>query len=309
MNLLAGITHDLRHGLRQLAHSPGFTAVAVLSLALGIGANTAVFSLVDDVLLRSLPVRDPDRLVLLRNVQGPSGRMSRAGENNGSTDPVTGRASSTSFSVAAFESFRAHHPGLSDVFAFTPFNQIHLLVDGVPETEVLGQLVSGGYHAGLGVSAVVGRPLTEDDDRLAATPVAVISWRFWQRRFGGDPSVVGKTVQVNRVPTVIVGVTPRGFEGAMQVGESADITVPLALHARFQPDRATNRGQPWYWWIRVMGRLAPSATRAQVAAALQPTLQQTAVEGWQAGSVGRPGRGRAPDAGAADARRRRGRPG
>jgi predicted permease len=272
---------DLRHGLRQLAHSPGFTAVAVLSLALGIGANTAVFSLVNDVLLRALPVRDPDRLVLLRHTQGPSGRISRAGENNGSTDPLTGRASSTSFSLAAFEGFRAHHPGLSDVFAFAPFNQIQLLVDGVPETEVLGQLVSGGYHAGLGVSAVIGRPLTPDDDRLSAPPVAVISWRFWQRRFGADPSVIGRTVQVNRVPTVIVGVTPRGFSGAMQVGESADITVPMALHARFQPDRGLNRAQPWYWWVRVMGRLAPSATPAQVRAALEPILQGTAREGWR----------------------------
>jgi hypothetical protein len=130
-------------------------------------------------------------------------------------------------------------------------------VDGVPETEVLGQLVSGGYHAGLGVSAVLGRPLTEDDDRLAATPVAVISWRYWQRRFGGDPSVIGKTVQVNRVPTVVVGVTPRGLRARCTVGESADVTVPLALHARFQPDRGANRSQPWYWWLRVMGRLAP----------------------------------------------------
>src|SRR5688572_27809038 len=137
MTLLPGLGRDLRHGLRQLARSPGFTAVAVLSLALGIGANTAVFSLVDDVLLRSLPVRDPDRLVLLRNVQGPSGRMSRAGENNGSIDPVTGRAASTSFSLLAFEGFRAHHRGLSDVFAFAPFNHLNLLVDGVPETEVL----------------------------------------------------------------------------------------------------------------------------------------------------------------------------
>jgi predicted permease len=283
MTLFAGMGRDLRQGLRQLAHSPGFTAVAVLSLALGIGANTAVFSLVDDVLLRSLPVKDPDRLILLRNVQGPSGRLSRAGENNGSIDPITGRASSTSFSLLAFEQFRAHHPGLSDVFAFAPFNQINLIVDGVPETEVLGQLVSGGYHAGLGVSTVLGRPLTEDDDRLAAAPVAVISWRYWQRRFGGDPSVVGKTVQVNRVPTVVVGVTQRGFAGAMQVGESADVTVPLALHARFQPDRGANRAQPWYWWIRVMGRLGPSATPAQVSAALEPILQDTAREGWRVG--------------------------
>jgi predicted permease len=281
MASLAGLGRDLKLGFRHVCHSPGLTAIAVLSLALGIGANSAVFSLVNDVLLRSLPVKDPDRLVLLRNVQGPSGRMSRAGENNGSIDPATGRPSSTSFSLLAFESFRADHRGLSEVFAFAPFNQIHVLVDGVPETEILGQLVSGGYHAGLGVPMALGRPLTKDDDRLGAAPVAVVSWRYWQRRFGGDPSAIGKTVQVNLVPTVVVGVTERGFAGAMQVGESADITLPLALHARFQPDRGANRAQPWYWWVRVMGRLAPSATPAQVKAALEPTLQTTALEGWR----------------------------
>src|ERR1700730_3543223 len=181
MHLPADLGHDIKLGLRQLVHSPGFTAVAVLSLALGIGANTAVFSLVDDVLLRSLPVRDPDRLVLLRNVDGASGRLSRADENNGFIDTVTGRASSTSFSLLAFDWFRAHHPGLSDVFAFAAFNQLSLLVDGEPETDVLGQFVSGGYHAGLGVSTILGRPLAPDDDRLSAAPVAVISWRYWQR--------------------------------------------------------------------------------------------------------------------------------
>jgi hypothetical protein len=236
---------------------------------------------VNDVLLRSLPVRDPDRLVLLRHTPAANGSLTRAGENNISLDPATGRSSSTSFSLRTFEEFRAHHPGLSDVFAFAPFNQIDLLVDGVPETEVLGQLASGGYHEGLGVSTILGRPLTEDDDRVAAPPVAVLSWRFWQRRFGGDPSVIGKTVQVNRVPTVIVGVTRQGFAGAMQVGESADVTVPLALHARFQPDRGANRSQPWYWWLRVMGRLAPGATSAQASAALEPILQETAREGWR----------------------------
>src|SRR6185295_7685956 len=274
---------DVRLGLRQLGKSPGFTVVAVLSLALGIGANTAVFSLINDVLRRSLPVKRPGELVLFRNVQGAGGRMSLAGENNGSIDPVTGRESSTSFSLLAFERFRDRHPSLSDVFAYAPFNKINLLVDGQPETDVLGQLVSGNYHAGLGVPAILGRTLTPADDLPSAEPVAVISHRYWQRRFGGDPSVIGRTVQVNRVPATIVGVTPPGFAGALQVGESADITVPLALHARFQPDRAASRDQPWYWWIRVMGRLAPPATAAQARGALEPTLQAAAREGWLVG--------------------------
>jgi predicted permease len=277
------LSQDVRMGLRQLAKSPGFTGVAVLSLALGIGANTAVFSLVNDVLLRSLPVQRPDELVLFRNVQGSTGRMSLAGENNGSIDPVTGRESSTSFSLLAFERFRDHHPSLSEAFAFAPFNQINLLVDGQPETNVLGQLVSGNYHAGLGVSAIVGRTLTPADDQPSAEPVAVISHRYWENRFGGDPSVIGKTVQVNRVAVTLVGVTPPGFAGALQVGESADISVPLAHHARFQPDRGANRAQPWYWWIRVMGRLAPHATSAQARASLEPALQETAREGWLVG--------------------------
>jgi predicted permease len=267
----------------MLRKNPGFTAVAVLTLALGIGANTAIFSLVNEVLLRSLPVKNPDELVLFRNIEGPRGRMSRAGENNGSIDPATGRASSTSFSLLAFERFRDHHPALSEVFAFAPFNQINLLIDGQPETNVLGQLVSGGYYNGLGVPAIVGRTLTPEDDKPSAEPVAVISHRYWENRFGGDPGIIGKTIQVNKVPATIIGVTPPGFAGAMQIGESADISVPLALHARFQPDRGASRAQPWYWWIRVMGRLAPPTTAAQASASLEPVFQETAREGWRAG--------------------------
>jgi predicted permease len=287
---------DVRLALRQLLKSPGSTAVALLSLALGIGANTAIFSLVNDVLLRSLPVRNADELVLLRTTEGARGRMSRAGENNGFTDPATGRFASTSFSLLAFERLRSQPSALSEVFAFASFSQVNIAVDGEPEINGSAQLVSGNYHSGLGVPAVLGRTLTPDDDQPSAAPVAVISFRYWKRRFAGSPEVLGRTIQINRIQTAIVGVTPEGFDGAMQAGESPDVSVPLAHHLRFQPDRAA-RVQPWYWWIRVMGRLAPGATRAQAAASLQPTFQEAAREGWLAGrSPGSPAGEEIPDA-------------
>ena len=273
---------DLRLAIRQLLKSPGFTTVALLSLALGIGANTAVFSLVSDFLLRSLPVRNPDELVLLRTTEGARGRMSRAGENNGFTDPATGRFASTSFSLFIFERLRAEHSALSDVFAFASFSQVNVLVDGAPEIDASAQLVSGNYHSALGVPAVLGRTLTPDDDRPSAAPVAVISFRYWGRRFGKSTEVLGTIIQINRVQTVVVGVTPQGFDGAMQAGESPDVSVPLAHYLRFQPDRA-GRAQPWYWWIRIMGRRAPGATPDQVRASLEPIFQEAAREGWLAG--------------------------
>jgi predicted permease len=274
---------ELRFALRQLGKNRGFTATVMATLALGIGANIAVFSLVNEVLLRSLPVKSPGELVLFRNVEGVGGRMSRAGENNGSIDRVTGRNSSTSFSLLTLERFSDHHPALAEVFGYAPVNQVNAVIDGESETITLGQLVSGTYFAGLGVPAIVGRTITPADDRLGAAPVAVISYRYWERRFRRDPGVLGKTLQINRVPVTLIGVTPAGFKGAMQIGESADITLPLSLHGRFQPDRAASRGQPWYWWIRIMGRLSPQATAPQAAASLEPAFQQAAREGWIAG--------------------------
>ena len=273
---------ELRMAVRQLTKSRGFTVVAVLSLAIGIGANTAIFSLVNDFLLRSLPVRSPDELVLLRNIDGAGGRMSRSGENNGSIDPVTGRAASTSFSLLSFERMRSQRSALSSLFAFAPFSRVNILVDGQPEITGTAQMVSGGYHGDLGVSATLGRTISPEDDRTSAPPVAVISYRYWERRFERRPDVLGKIIAINRVPTTIVGVTAKGFDGAMQAGESPDVSVPLAHYLLFQPDR-TGRAQPSYWWIRVMGRLAPGATPAQAAASLEPAFQQAASEGWVAG--------------------------
>jgi hypothetical protein len=130
---------NIRLAIRGLLKTPGFTAVVVLTLGLGIGANTAIFGLVNDVLLRELPVKDLGELVLFRNVEGRDGRLSRAGENNGSIDPVTRRNASTSFSLLTFERFRSSSRALSHVFAFAPLNQMTLLIDGQPETSDMGR--------------------------------------------------------------------------------------------------------------------------------------------------------------------------
>jgi hypothetical protein len=169
INPLETLWRDLRYGARLLRLNPTFALVAVVSLALGIGANTAIFSLLNEFLLRSLPVRNPGDLVLFRAVEGVDGRMSRAGENNGSIDPATGRHSSTSFSLLIFERFRHRAAALSDVFAFAPISRPHVVVDGEPEITVSAQLVSGNYHAGLGVPARLGRVFADDDDRPSAS--------------------------------------------------------------------------------------------------------------------------------------------
>jgi predicted permease len=289
MHITGGRLTMLTITVRRLLGAPGVTAVVVLTLGLGIGANTAIFSLVNDVLLRELPVRAPGELVLFRNVEGRNGRLSRAGENTGSVDAITGRPASTSFSLLTFERFHAAHPALSHVFAFAPFNRITLLIDGQPETTDMGQFVSGSYFDGLGVAAALGRTLNAADGEPAAPSAAVVSDRFWTRRFGRDPAVLGRTIHVNRVPVTVVGITPPGFDGAMQVGEAVDISLPLAHHGRFLPGRAEMRMQPWYWWIRIMGRLAPGHTAAQARAGLEPVFQATAREGWIAGRTRGPG--------------------
>jgi hypothetical protein len=146
----------LKLALRHLASSPGFAIVAVLSLMLGIGPTTAIFSLVDEILLRSLPVPRPDELVLFRAVHGAKGAMSRGGEGQGGVDPATGRQTGTPFSVAIFERLAATRAPVTSLFAFAPFSQVTIIVDSVPETTAAAQYVSGGYYPGRGVRSEVG---------------------------------------------------------------------------------------------------------------------------------------------------------
>jgi len=280
--LFEELWQDLRFGARMLLKKPGFTSVAVLTLALGIGANTAIFSLVNEVLLKMLSVRQPEQLVLL---DWRTGGQFIFGSMSGSItqEPETGLRVGSSFSYPAFEQFRSRTQTLSDVFAFAPLSQLNVSVGGQAEV-ASGQLVSGGFYPGLGVQPAVGRVLTPDDDRDSADPVAVLSYHYWRSRFGLDPDVVGKTISVNGVPLTIVGVTPAQFYGGLEVGSSPDLSLPVAAGPRLNPG-ATGRSEAkeaWNWWVQVLGRLKPGVSAEAVRAELEGGFQQSALEGWQA---------------------------
>jgi predicted permease len=273
---------DLRYAFRQLLKSPAFTLIAVLSLALGIGANTALFSLIDDVLLRSLPVKAPQELVLLRWLSARPGMYNNL-DGTSRPDPATGLITSTSTSYFVFERLRDQPGPFSDLFAFVELQQLNVGIDHAAEI-ARGQLATGGYFAGLGVNAVRGRILTADDDRPEAPPAAVISWNYWQRRFGGSDTAIGKVIDVNHVAVTVVGVTPPGFNGALQLGRVPDLTLPMALDARFNGGRQSLH-QSSFWWIQIMGRLKPGVTAAAAQAQVEPAFIQAARDGWVAARV------------------------
>lgn len=277
------LLQDLRYGLRILRKSPGFATIAVLSLALGIGANTALFSSVDAVLLKTLPVKDPERLVLFNWEAGRPFRLSGTrGIYVGGLPP--GRRGSSSFQPALFEKMREEvktgNTPLTDLFAFANFWEQNALIDGQAElTRMCG--VSGGYFAGVGVPAKLGRTLTDEDDNVSAPPAAMISHAYWQERFGADPSVIGKQIKLNQNVFTIVGVTPAGFNGTLQVDDRPSITIPLAFEPMLLGENSAmvkRNGRPGSWWLHVMGRMKPGATLAQAKDSLNGSFQALALE-------------------------------
>src|ERR1044071_9191989 len=190
--MMQTLWQDLRYGWRMMRKAPGFTAIAVLSLALGIGANTALFSLVDAVLWKTLPVKSPDQLVVFNWQAGRQFRTTgMRGVFVGGFPP--GMRGGSSFHYRQFEKMRdeaarASDGPLSDVFAFADVGDLNTQIDGQAEM-TQGQVVSGGYFEGLGVPPLLGRLITNDDDNAGATPVAVISYQYWQERFGADKKV------------------------------------------------------------------------------------------------------------------------
>jgi predicted permease len=264
----------MKFALRQLAKSPGFTVVAVLSLALGIGANTAAFSLINAVLLEMLPVKEPERLIIF-NWLGEDGVSPPSSSGWRQREPGSNKSTSTSFSIPTFEAFLTQQQMVSDVFAFAPTLRLNVSSDGQSEVVPSGQFVSGGYHIGLGIRAAAGRLFAPADDDPASNTVVVISYRYWVRRFGGEASAIGKPISINGVPVTIIGVTSPKFNGTMQVGEVTDVTLPLSLAERIERSTPGDDRRPTFWWVRIMARLKPGASAEQARASLEGVFHES----------------------------------
>src|SRR5947209_16710694 len=253
----------------MLAKNPAFAAVAVLSLALGIGANTAIFSLIDAVLLRMLPVQNPQQLLLLdwASHGWPDGTVNGL---SGTWDhDKNGRLTSTSFSYSIYEQIRARNQVFSSVTALAGNgSELNVGYNGQPG-RADGELVSGTFFSTLGVQAILGRALTPDDDRIGASPAAVISYGYWERRFGRDPAILGRMIAVNSVPVSIAGVSPPEFYG-VQPGRAVEVGLPLHTQPQVEPrwspeeDAGTGPKKPAAaslfeardnWWVLIMGRM------------------------------------------------------
>ncbi|MCG3161669.1 MAG: hypothetical protein JMDDDDMK_02866 [Acidobacteria bacterium] len=273
---------DLRYGLRMLLKHKGFTIVAALSLALGIGANTAIFSVVDAVLLRTLPVREPERLVLF---EWQAGRAFRTNGSRGSMVPSPpGTRGASMFRYDIIEKMRqaraaATDDPFSDLFAFAPIYELTAVMNEQAEV-VRGQAVSGDYFTGLGVQPMLGRAISNADDNEAAPPVVVLSHQYWQERFAANPDVVGKQLKLNQTPFTIIGVTPPAFTGTLQVSYRPAVTVPLAFEPTLLGERSgmARAGKPGLWWINLMGRLKTGATIEQARNSLNGAFQAAALE-------------------------------
>ena len=276
---------DLRHGARALMRDKGWTAVVVLSLALGIGANTALFSAINGLFLKKLPVKDPDSLVRLR-WSGRNNMVTAISAYGFPGKNATGQSLSSSFSYPMFRQFVAAHRAMVDLFACAPYGQVNVVVDG--HADIASAFISSGnYYRVLGLTANPGRTIVPEDDQPTAAAVAVISARYWRSRFGSDPRAVGKVVRFNNVPVTIVGVISPELRDVQRAGsEGSDIAVPLALDSQLghnaPPSNTPNPPrleQPTNWWLEVMGRVKPGVTAAQVQANLEGVFQHAARAG------------------------------
>ena len=252
---------DIRYALRQLQRSPGFAITTILILALGIGAVTAVFSLIDTALLKMLPVQDPEQLVEL-------GAVNPAFDVN------------DAFSYPAFKSFENQTQVLAGALAFRKLADVDVEMDGRSEL-AQGQIVSGDYFSVLGVRAILGRTILPSDETAPGqNPVAVIGYDYWRTRFALDPGIIGKHVLLNNAPFTIIGVTAPEFYG-VEPGEKVGISIPLTMVAAVNPGWAAAGSPadalkaPFRNWLHIMGRLQPGVSREQATSRLAAVFAQS----------------------------------
>ena len=248
------LAQDIRYALRALRQSPTFTTVAVLSLALGIGANTAIFSILNAVILKPLPVREPGRIAHLYS---------------GEQQDV--------YTYAIWEQIREQQDVFSSTFAYSQ-NDFDL-AEGGERRPAQGIYASGDYFRSLGVPATAGRLFNTNDDRRGAPPVAVLSYGFWQRNYGGDPQIAGRTIRLNGHPFEIVGVTPREFFG-MDIGFTFDVIVPLVDEAIIDAEHPS-LDERSNWWLNIDARLKPGVSFAQASARLHdlsPAIYRASID-------------------------------
>jgi putative ABC transport system permease protein len=253
--MINGFAQDFRYALRQLGKAPGFAAVAIVTLALGIGANTAIFSLLDQALLRTLPVKETDRLVVLQSV----------GSFNGNTSSRTDE--NFYFSYPMYRDLRDRNSVFSGLIA-TVWTQVGVQWRNQPEL-VAAELVSGNYFEVLGVQPARGRLLVASDDLAPdANPVVVLSFSYWKRRFGSDPNVVNQSILVNGHPFTILGVAPPGFHSVV-MGDTPDLFAPMTMKAEVKPgfkDLEDRKSR----WLNIVGKLKPGLSRDQAEVGINP---------------------------------------
>jgi predicted permease len=253
---LEHLVQDLRYGLRMAWKNPAFAAVAILTLALGIGANTAIFSLINAALLKMLPVAHPERLVTI----------------GCSADDV--------FPYPAYKQLRDRNQVFSGVLAFRRFENFDLEMDGHAGL-AKGQVVSGNYYSVLGVNAILGRTIAPDDDRVeGGGPVAVISYDYWAKRFNRDANAVGRKIEINGSPFTLIGVTPPDFFGLVP-GSPIDVTIPICMVAQVRPEWAVAGtpysvlSAPFRNWLYLMARLGPGVAEQQALANADPIYRHS----------------------------------
>jgi predicted permease len=262
------LLQDVRYGWRMLRKSPVFTVVSVLILALAIGMNSAIFSMIDAVLFRALPVKDPQSLLLLRwNARHEAKSLDM--ESYGDCPDLDAKANPTGciFSLPFFRAAQSQTDAFSSLAAFAGAPQIALSGNGPATILNQGELVSGSFFQTLGVGAAIGRTLAPGDDTPSATPVMMLGYAYWQSAFAGDPGVVGRTVRLNGKPFTIVGISERGFE-ALTPARRFDVWLPLSARPQLKPDWKQRDDQENSWWLVVVGRTRTGVAAEQAQAAI-----------------------------------------